>query len=323
VAFRGRAPHDCLTIHPGGDVPYSLVSAATLGFDLVRLPAGGRVADVLLTGLGADAATLHRLAAGHAAAGRPDTERAELAVVARQAHELAAAGVPQLRDMGDPVSNAADRSARLVTMLERGTIGNTPALERLVRDDVLGPEHAVVADLDPAVADLAADVLADAATGWWAADALADPVRQQLTGPYATVAAWESFPQPDLGPAAPPLAELLGELGALDETGRRRWRLAVDATRAQRRPWAAAMHGAAWAAHVSGRTRTVAAAQLQTVSAFGAAGFSARDGAEGVWNALAGCVQGLAMGDLLDEESLAVLGAPWQMVTGRSLPLVG
>jgi hypothetical protein len=304
-------------------VPYSLVSAATLGFDLVRLPAGGQVADVLLTGLGADAAALHRLAAGHPSAGRPEAERADLAVRARRAHELAAGGVPQLRDLSDAGGDADDRSARLVALLERGTIGNTPALERLVRDDVLGPEHSAVADLDPAVATLAADVLADAATGWWAAQALADPVRQELTGPYATVAAWEPFPRPDLGPAAPALAELLDELRGLGETGRRRWRLAVDATRAQRRPWAAAMHGAAWAAHVSGRTRTLAAAQLMAVSAFTESGLSPRDGAEGVWNALAGCVQGLAMGDLLDEESLTVLGAPWQMVTGRSLPLVG
>ena len=80
------------------------------------------------------------------------------------------------------------------------------------------------------------------------------------------------------------------------------------------------MHGASWAAHVSGRTRTLAAAQLMTVSAFVDSGFTARDGAEGVWNALAGCVQGLAMADLLDEESSTVLGAPWQMVTGRALP---
>jgi hypothetical protein len=307
-------------------VPYSLVSAATLGFDLVRLPAGRQVADVLLGGLGADAAGLHRLAAAHPAADRPDAERAAHAVRARRAHELAAAGVPQLRDLTLPEGGEEptdDRSARLVALLERGTIGNTPALERLVRDDVLGAEHPVVADLDPAVAELAADVLADAATGWWAADALDGTVRQQLTGPFATVAAWEPLPRPDLGPAAPALAELLGELRGLDESGRRRWRLAVDAGRAQRRPWAAAMHGAAWAAHVSGRTRTLAAAQLAAVSAFVDAGFSPRDGAEGVWNGLAGCVQGLAMADLLDEESLTVLGEPWAMVTGRSLPLAG
>jgi hypothetical protein len=302
-------------------VPYSLVSAPTLGFDLVRLPAGRQVADVLLTGLGADADTLRRLAAAHPAAGRPEAERAALAVRARRAHELAAAGVPQLRDLTGPGATDGDRSARLVTLLERGTIGSTPALERLLRDDVLGPEHPVVADLSSAVTTPAADILADAATGWWAAEALDATVRQELTGPYAAVAAWEPCPRPDLGPAGPALGQLLEELRHLDGAGRRRWRLAVDAGRAQRRPWAAAMHGAAWAAHVSGRTRTLAAAQLLTVSAFVDAGFSPRDGAEGVWNALAGCVQGLAMADLLDEDSLTVLGSPWQMVTGRSLPI--
>ncbi|MGY1843920.1 hypothetical protein [Modestobacter sp. SYSU DS0875] len=312
-------------------MPYSLVSAATLGFDLVRLPAGGQVADVLLTGLGADAATLHRLAAAHPGAGRPAAERAEMAVRARRAHELAAAGVPQLRDVPGNVpgnvpggaDEGGERNARLVALLERGTIGNTPALERLVRDDVLGAEHPVVADLDPAVAAVAADVLADAATGWWAAEALDRPVRQELTAPYAAATALEPAPRPELGPATAGLAELLGEVRELGEAGRRRWRLAVEVGRSQRRPWAAAMHGASWAAHVSGRTRTLAAAQLTAVTAFVESGFTSRDGAEGVWNALAGCVQGLAMSDLLDEESMAVLGAPWAMVTGRSLPLAG
>jgi hypothetical protein len=304
-------------------VPYSLVSAATLGFDLVRLPAGGQVADVLLTGLGADVDTLHRLAGAHPAAGRSDAERAALAVRSRRARELAAAGVPQLRDMTEPDVGTDDRSARLVALLERSTIGNTPALERLVRDDVLGPEHAVVADADPAVATLAADVLADAAIGWWASDGLDVVTRRDLTGPYATATAWERGPRPDLGPMATGLAELLDAVRGADELDRRRWRAAVDAGRAQRRPWAAAMHGAAWAAHVSGRTRTLAAAQLMTVPAFTEGGFTPRDGAEGVWNALAGCVQGLAMADLLDEESLTVLGSPWAMVTGRTLPLGG
>ena len=304
-------------------MPYSLVSAATLGFDLVRLPGGAQVADVLLTGLGADAGTLHRLAGAHPAAGRADAERAALAVRARRAHELAAAGVPQLRDVTGTAGSPDDRSAQLVTLLERSTIGSTPALERLVRGDVLGPEHPVVADCDPAVAALAADVMADAATGWWAADALDAATRRELTGPFATGTAWEPGPRPDLGPMAPGLAELLDAVRGAGALDRRRWRAAVDAGRAQRRPWAAAMHGAAWAAHVSGRTRTLAAAQLMGVAAFVEGGFSPRDGAEGVWNALAGCVQGLAVADLLDEESLTVLGSPWTAVTGRALPLAG
>jgi hypothetical protein len=70
------------------------------------------------------------------------------------------------------------------------------------------------------------------------------------------------------------------------------------------------MHEASWAAHVSGRTRALATAQLQAVLAFLDAGFTARDGAAGVWNAVAGCVQGVAMADLLDAPSTEVLLAP-------------
>jgi hypothetical protein len=76
------------------------------------------------------------------------------------------------------------------------------------------------------------------------------------------------------------------------------------------------MHEACWAAHVTGRTRELAAVQLHAVQAFLDGGFDGRDGAAGVWNAVAGCVQGLAMADLLDEASLAVLRAPWLRVTG-------
>jgi hypothetical protein len=90
----------------------------------------------------------------------------------------------------------------------------------------------------------------------------------------------------------------------------------VDEGRAEHRPWATAMHEASWAAHVSGRTRALATAQLHAVQAFLDGGFDLRDGAAGVWNAVAGCVQGLAMADLLDEGSLAVLRAPWVRVVG-------
>ena len=45
-------------------MPYSLVSAATLGFDLVRLPSGHETAEVLLAGLGAGVAKLWNAARG-------------------------------------------------------------------------------------------------------------------------------------------------------------------------------------------------------------------------------------------------------------------
>jgi hypothetical protein len=298
-------------------VPYTLVSAATLGFDLVRLPAGRDVATVLLAGLGADAETLARVAGAHPGRGRDREQRGVLAVRARRARELAAA-VPSVRTPVD----AGSRAAVLVAQLERGTIGDAPTLERLLRDDVLGPEHPGMADLAPEVGEEAADVLADAAVGHWAAEVLPPLVRRELTAPYSrAVAEGLVAPAPvgaDLGPASSELADLLAAVRGLDDDGRARWRAAVDEGRAEHRPWATAMHEASWAAHVSGRTRALATAQLHAVQAFRDGGFDTSDGAAGVWNAVAGCVQGTTMADLLDEGSLAVLLAPWRRVSGTA-----
>ena len=298
-------------------MPYTLVSAATLGFDLVRLPAGRAVAEVLLAGLAADAESLASVAGLHPARGRDLEQRGVLAVRARRARELAVA-VPSVRSAAD----AGDRAAVLVAQLERGTIGDAPTLERLLRDDVLGPDHQGMADLAPEVGTEAADVLADAALGHWAAEVLPPLVRRELVAPFARALTEGLLAVPpvgvDLGPAADDLATLLSAVGDLDDAGRARWRAAVDEGRAEHRPWATAMHEASWAAHVSGRTRSLATAQLHAVLAFRDGGFSTSDGAAGVWNAVAGCVQGMAMADLLDEGSLAVLRAPWHRVSGTA-----
>jgi hypothetical protein len=296
-------------------VPYTLVSAATLGFDLVRVPAGRSVADVLLAGLAADADTLAALAGLHPGRSRDREQRGVLAVRARRARELAAA-VPTVRSGAD----AGSRAAVLVAQLERGTIGDAATLERLLREDVLGPEHRGMADLAPEIGDEAADVLADAAVGHWAAEFLPPLVRRGLTAPFArSVAAGLVAPPAigaDLGPAADDVAALLAAVRRLGDSGRASWRAAVDEGRAEHRPWATAMHEASWAAHVSGRTRALATAQLHAVQAFVDGGFDTSDGASGVWNAVAGCVQGTTMADLLDEASLAVLMAPWRRVSG-------
>jgi hypothetical protein len=297
-------------------VPYSLVSAATLGFDLVRLPAGRSVAEVLLVGLAAEAGDLSRIAAVHPARSLDREQRGVLAVRSRRAREMAAA-VPHVRD----AAASADRAAVLVAQLEQGTIGDVPTLERLLRDDVLGREHPAGAFLDPDLLAEAADVLADAAVGFWAAGVLPPLVRRELTGPFDRVLDRGSLAAPtigaELGSAAGELAELLDALRGLDEPGRAAWRAAVDEGRAEHRPWATAMHEASWAAHVSGRTRALATAQLHAVQAFLDGGFTVSDGAAGTWNAVAGCVQGTAMADLLDDASLAVLRAPWVRVTGN------
>jgi hypothetical protein len=294
-------------------VPYSLVSAATLGFDLVRLPAGRAVAEVLLTGLGADAPALSAVAAAHPGRGLTREERGVRAVRGRRAREMAAS-VPHMRS----AAAAGDRAAVLVTQLEQGTIGDAPTLERLLRDDVLGPEHAAAGELPAEERDEAVEVLADAAVGHWAAGVLPPLVRRELTGPFDRAVERGALTVPavgaDLGPAVGELAGLLDAVRGLDDAGRATWRTAVDEGRAEHRPWATAMHEASWAAHVSGRTRALATAQLHAVQAFLDGGFDLHDGAAGVWNALSGCVQGVAMSDLLDEGSLAVLRAPWQRV---------
>lgn len=293
-------------------MPYTLVSAATLGFDLVRLPAGRAVAGVLLSALQADDAALTRLGAAHPARGLERDQRLTLAVRSRRAREMAVA-VPHVRTAATGNGAAGDRAAVLLEQLEQGTIGDAPTLERLLREDVLGPEHPAGALLDSDLLTGAADVLADAAVGYWAAGVLPPLVRRELTASYDRVAdiAPPAGPESlDLGAAGDELTAFLEGLRELDGPGRARWRAAVEAGRTERRPWATAMHEASWAAHVSGRTRVLAAAQLHAVQAFLDGGFGRHDGAAGTWNALAGCVQGIAMGDLLDEGALTVLRAP-------------
>jgi hypothetical protein len=293
-------------------VPYTLVSAATLGFDLVRVPAGRAVADVLLAALQADDVALAALAAAHPARGLERDQRLTLAVRSRRAREMAVA-VPNVRSAAAGAGAAGDRAAVLVEQLEQGTIGDAPTLERLVREDVLGPEHPAAGRVDPDLLDEAADVLADAAIGYWAAGVLPPLVRRELTASFDRVADTAPTAGPEglaLGAAGTELVAFLDALRASDDAGRARWRAAVDEGRAERRPWATAMHEASWAAHVSGRTRLLATAQLHAVQAFVDGGFDRHDGAAGSWNAVAGCVQGIVMDDLLDERALTVLRAP-------------
>jgi hypothetical protein len=297
-------------------VPYSLVSAATLGFDLVRLPAGRSVAAVLLAGLGADVKALSAIAAAHPGRGLSTGERGLRVVRSRRAREMAA-NVPHVRHATVALGDA-DRTAGPVARFQLGTLGDAPTLERLLREDVLGRAHLAKGFLTDEEWAEASDVLADAALGHWAAAVLPPPLRRDLTGPFDRLMDAGSLALPpageDLGPVAAELIGLLNAVRALDDAGRARWRRAVQEGGADHRPWAAAMHEACWAADVSGRTRALATVQLHAVQAFLDGGFDRHDGAAGGWNAMAGCVQGIAMSDLLDERSLSVLRAPWERV---------
>jgi hypothetical protein len=295
-------------------MPYSLISVATLGFDLVRLPEGRRVADVLLAGLAGDADVLTRLAA------QSPSQDADSSRFRTRARGLAAAAPRVFAPFGAVPTDGAGRHALLVAQLERGTVGSVANLERLIREELLGTGQEPRA-VDGGTAADAADVLADAAVGYWAVEVLPSAVRRRLTAPFEAAGVPWAAPDrggvADLGTAAEQLYGLYAELAGLDEKGRDRWRAASAARPGGHGAWAKAMHEACWAAYLSGRTGAVAAAQLHAVRAFVDGGLGPRDGAQGVWNAVAGCVQSLATADLLDSDSLAVLQAPWSWTAGQ------
>ena len=320
---------------------YSLVNATALGFDLVRVPGGPNVADVVLHALDADERALQTLAnlhpgpcrqtcwdgAVHAAASRPPM-RTSLELAA-QAVDLAAAG----DDRG---------SQELVTRLGAAPLGDLAALDRFVRRDALDWtwEAAGEVSLQRLRDRLAADVLVDAAASAYCADVLPDHERRHLAGPYlaavrggqaavadlatvdgvGAVDAARPVARPvarlDAGDAGEAVAAVLAQVSTWTEADRAEWRSAVDLLRTGQGAWTSAMHDAGWAAHLSGRTRTAARTQMLAVSAFRAAGFTAADAAQGSWNALSGVLQALVVVDLLGDDETATLLAPWHLARG-------
>ena len=76
--------------------------------------------------------------------------------------------------------------------------------------------------------------------------------------------------------------------------------------------WSGAVHSASWAAYLSDRVRTAAAAQLLLVQALDNGVVPVAERAGGVWNLLSGAVQALVVRDLLDKKlhGEAAAGAP-------------
>lgn len=286
---------------------YSLVTAATLGFDLSRLPVGGEVAAALVVGLDADAALVGRLAAHHPAAHHPGDDDPP----------------PTGEDwpMGTPRGEPPTSLSAMVDRLRHTMLGDAAALTSLVHDDLIDPEVASSV-VDSHAVLLAQGVIADAVVAAYSAQDLPPAVRDYLAGPYRRALPQGSPVVVDrLGPQTEPVLELLTAVAGLDEAGRRRWRATVDDGHSERArrglpvlAWSTAMHEATWAAYLAGRTRVAAMAQLLAVLAFNDAGFGRRDAAEGVWNAVSGAVQGLVVQDLLEPGAERILLAPWLAV---------
>jgi hypothetical protein len=282
----------------------------------VRRPGGQETAAILLTAIGLRTGDLAPLAA----ASRPDTERlpawARLAAATR--HE-GTGGTTIARAAADVAADAAAAGEQTgpaavagLRKLASTAVGTLDDLLRCVRHDVLdwtwsgGPGIAVQSE----TATRASGVVCDAVAGAYAGHLLSTEDRTVLGEPWRRVWAARTPPVTDLGPGAPEVRALLTRLRDIDGAGRGVVRRAAEAHRGKdtgARGWALAVHNASWAAHLSGRTRAAAAAQMQAVAAVQRGGFSAQDCAAGVWNLVSGAVHAMIVADLLaDVDHLAL-----------------
>ena len=278
-------------------MPYSLVGGPALGFDLARLPGGEQVAGVLRVALDAGPDELERLAVRHPGP------------VAWDAW-WRACSVPARDEAADDAGDLA-----ILRRLETGLLGDVHALDRLVRRELLDWTwlHGGPLSVQDPVASEAADVLVAAAAAAYLRDRLPTDLRRTLGVPFLRA----GLPVRDAA-AAPPDAERVGEvlatLATADDDARRRWRRVVDALRVHTVQWAPAMHQATWALSLADRLRLGLDVQLAGVAAFRRGGFTPRDAAYGVWNAVAGVLQAGVVADLLPPADADVLLRPWRAV---------
>jgi hypothetical protein len=288
---------------------YSLVSAPVLGFDLTRLEGGSATAEVLLRGLVLTSDDLPVLAA-HVPEEGP---RAELWLEVQHAETR----LPSVRNLG-----GFAETARALGIVERAPLGTVGSLTRLIRHDVLAwtwtGAGAAARQSDPASS--ATSLLCDAAAGAYLKDLLPALTRRRLGAGW--VAATRRLPTPppiDLGPHHLAVSALLDRLRTLRPEDARRFGRAADDNRRAIGAWSGAVHSASWAAYLSDRIRTAAAAQLLLVQALDNGVVPLADRAGGVWNLLSGAVQALVVRDLLDTATahrllspvIAVLGPSW------------
>ncbi|MFB9376966.1 hypothetical protein ACFFKU_02840 [Kineococcus gynurae] len=320
---------------------YSLVSSPVLGFDLCRLPAGSAVADVLLRGLACTEGDLAILAAHHDAAGRArrwDAVRAAATAQPDVAQSLRRVE-SDLLGRGRSDGSELDADEGLVRVLRSSPLADADALVRLVHDDVLDWTWSpAVTEGGPRLrtteAARAADVLADAAVSAYLADHLDDDLRRALAAPF--VAALRELPEDffasspldgplegmtcllsTLGDLRADVRHVLDQLARLHGADRAALRAAAGTDRPCGTEWASAVHEASWAVHLTGRTRTAAAAQLLAVRAFRAGGLDATDGADGLWNIVSGVVHAEVVVDVLSYDARAILVRVWDSVFGR------
>ncbi|WP_305784846.1 hypothetical protein [Symbioplanes lichenis] len=287
---------------------YSLVSAPVLGFDLTRLKGGSATAEVLLRALRLSSGDLPTLAER-----LPDEGvRGPLWVEV----ESAARRLPSLKAMkpDDPASSLA--------LVERAPIGSVDALLTCLRYDVMAWTWQG-SGRDAAQTETAASataLLCDAAVASYLREVLDEQTRRMLGAGW--VSALRKLPagKPiDLGPHHYAVSALLDRLRSLSANDLARLTSSAADARRSAGGWSPAVHSASWAAYLSDRVRTAAAAQMLLVQAIDIASIPLAERAGGVWNMLSGAVQALVVRDLLDTATahrllspvIAALGPAW------------
>jgi hypothetical protein len=277
---------------------YSLVSAPVLGFDLTRLGGGSATAEVLLRALRLSVGDLPVLAER-----LPDEAvRGRLWVEV----EGASRRMPTLKGM------KADDPASLA-LIERAPIGSVDSLLTCLRYDVMAwTWHGTGRDsVQSETAASATALLCDAAVASYLRDVLDDTTRRMLGAGW--VSALRKLPAGnpiDLGPHHYVLSALLDRLRSIGPNDLIRLLKSAEDARRNSGGWSPAVHSASWAAYLSDRVRTAAAAQMLLVEAVDTAAIPLADRAGGVWNMLSGAVQALVVRDLLDTATAHRLLAP-------------
>jgi hypothetical protein len=278
---------------------YSLVSAPVLGFDLTRLAGGSATAEVVLRGLRLQDGDLPILAER-----LPDEGvRGPLWVEV----ESAARRMPSLRGV------SKQDAASSLALVERAPIGSVDSLLTCLRYDVMSWTW-IGAGREARQTDAAASataLLCDAAVAGYLREVLDDEARRRLGAGW--VSAMRKLPVGapiDLGPHHYTVSALLDRLRSLRSTDMNRLASSAEDARRNAGGWSPAVHSASWAAYLSERVRTAAAAQMLLVQAVDTADIPLADRAGGVWNMLSGAVQALVVRDLLDTATAHRLLAP-------------
>jgi hypothetical protein len=278
---------------------YSLVSAPVLGFDLTRLGGGSATAEVLLRALRLSVGDLPVLAER-----LPDEGvRGPLWVEV----ESAARRMPTLKGL------KADDPASSLALVERAPIGSVDSLLTCLRYDVMAwTWQGTGRDAKQSeTAASATALLCDAAVASYLREVLDDSTRRMLGAGW--VSALRKLPagQPiDLGPHHYAVSALLDRLRSVRANDLARLVQSAEDARRNAGGWSPAVHSASWAAYLSDRVRTAAAAQMLLVQAIDTAAIPLADRAGGVWNMLSGAVQALVVRDLLDTATAHRLLAP-------------